>query len=368
MAKKAAEPAGLIDRLPAHGVLNKYPDRAAWLAARQPACKGGHGQIGGSGAAALYDIGYRSAVDLWAYHMGLDEAPDFDNGNMRRGRKLEPILLGELHELTGWEIESWPQHWTISDPDPTLRLTTTPDGLALVTGDHPWGTMFDHGELISVQVKTSNEWARKRWPRGEAGELLIPGHYQVQTQAELRCLGIRRGLLLVLFGMNFDDLEAIPFERHDAFQDAFAERLRWFWDLIDSGEQPPVDGSESTLAVLKRLYPTDDGTICELPGDADLWAQEFEDLGKTISEAEKKRDKVKNQLIAAIGDSSYAQTPSGVAFSLKEQTRGGIDAEKLERVWPGAFKECYDPERSKFRVLRKLAKLPRDAYDAPEES
>lgn len=366
MAKKAAEPMGLIDRLPAHGVLNKYPDREAWLAARQPACKGGHGQIGGSGAAALYDIGYRSTVELWAYHTGLDDAPHFDNGNMRRGRKLEPILLGELAEETGWQVEHWPQHWTVSDPDPTLRLTTTPDGLAVVTGDHRWSMPFDRGELIAVEIKTANEWAHKRWPRGAGGELLIPGHYEVQTQSTLRCLGIRRGVLFVLFGSDFDAVECIPYERHDGFQAAFAERLRWFWDLVESGERPPIDGSESTLQVLKRLYPVADGTICELPGDADLWAQQFEELGQQISKAEKERDVVKNRLIAAIGDSTWAQTPQGVAFSLKEQTRGGFDTDRLKGEFPEAYDACWEPERSRFRVLRKLSKLPREAYDAPE--
>lgn len=361
----------LIDQLPAHGTIHKYADRDEWLAARKAKCHGGAGRIGGSTASGIFGVGHETMYGLWAYHTGLDVPPSFDSGVMRRGRRLEVPILEELADVTGWTVEHWPQMWTIQDPDPALRLASTPDGLAKFAPpkSKQWAHLsefFPDGELLTIQVKSANEWAKKTWPRNEGGGLAVPMNYEVQTQVELRCTGLRYGALVVLFGMDMDNLEIIPFERHDAFQDSLAAQLLRFWEYVDNGECPEIDGEQSTARILSRLYPTDNETFVRLPGDLDIAAAEFVRLGEAAGIIKKERARWKNALIAAIGDSTWAETPLGLSFSLKEQTRGGIDAARLQSEFPDAYRECYDPARSRFRVLRALKKLPAEALEAPE--
>ena len=347
MAKKP-KPDHLIDLLPPHGVLRKFEDREAWLAARK-------GVIGGSKAPALFELpeAYDSLYTLWAKESGLPEAPDDDNGRKRRGRRLEGPILDELADQTGWQVEGWPQHWRIDHPDPALGAGVTPDGLA-IPGENDYG--LPPGELIGVQVKSYDEYAYKNWPRVE-GELGMPAPMMVQTQLELDCLGLDRGVLVVLFGMDMDWLEIIPYERHPRFIETLHARLLWFWELVRNGEAPEVDGSESTYETLRRTFGHEDGSAVELPGEADIWAAELGIAKRAKAAAEKAEALYKNKLIACIGEATYARTPEGQAFTYKEQTRSGIKAEKLQQDFPEAYAACYG-ETSRFRVLRAVSKLP----------
>lgn len=335
--------AGLTDLLPKWGKLLPFYDRAAWLAARGS-------RVGASEVAALWgNHPYLSLWKLWALKSGVEgAADDSDTGIKRRGRRLELPILEELADRTGWAVEPWQQTDIVEHPDAALRLGCTPDALA-----------DDGGGLGTVQVKSASPWAYRAWPRDEDGALTLPAQMAVQVQAELECLGLDRGTLVVLFGFDFDMMEIIPFERHPAFIEALKERLLWFWELVDNGDAPPVDGSDSTTELLKRLYPRDGGPTCELPGDSDLVAKSLEEISEVRKSAEKREQELKNQLIAWIGESTFASTPLGAAFSYKEQERAGVDSKALAADFPEAFKACQ--KVSRFRVLRRIKAVPNEA-------
>ena len=81
---------GLIEQLPAHGIIRKHEDRAAWLEARQ-------GRMTASKASALFGINeYLSLYRLWALESGLLTDDVVDNGNMRRGRRLGPARIAGI--------------------------------------------------------------------------------------------------------------------------------------------------------------------------------------------------------------------------------------------------------------------------------
>jgi hypothetical protein len=229
---------GLIDLLPPHGRLHKYDDRAAWIAGRK-------GRIGGGKIGSLYGFAYGeddALYALWAQEIGLLEPSEKDNGNMRRGRGFERPILEDIAEQQGWAIEHWPQNWVVFHPDETLRFGATPDGLAVIdaaTFNRFFGVPADR-QPVAVQVKSASPWAKKKWPRDENGQMEVPAHHIPQVQAELDCLGLEFGLLVVLFGLNFDDIEIIPYRRSTAFCASMHERLRWFWELVDNQEKPPA--------------------------------------------------------------------------------------------------------------------------------
>ena len=345
---------GLIDKLPAFGTVRKHEDRAAWLEARK-------GRMTGSKAAALFGMAndeYLSLYSLWAVESGLEEppAPVKEKGVLKRGRKMEPMILEELNEVNGWPVEHWPQNWTLDHPDPAARASCTPDGLAIASGDGPW---FD-GELIAVQVKTANEHVFRRLGRGEDGSVQIPIEHQIQVQIELACLGLDHGVLCLQPSMDLDDMIQIPYERNPEFIARFLELAADFWRRVKEGDAPEVDGSKATAETLKRQFPKDQGHAVRLSAEADVWAAELAMAKVTIKEAEKIAKDRKNKLAAAVGDATFAETPDGVCYSYKAQVRIGINTGKLRDLFPEAAEECETVSR--FRVLRPVKTIAEELF------
>lgn len=343
---------GLIDKLPAWGNVRKHADREAWLEARK-------GRMTGSKASALFGVNdYMSEYRLWALESGLldDETPD--NGNMRRGRRLEPIVLEELAEARGWDVEPWPQTWTIDYPEEHAegsRLSSTPDGLGLVRNPLEWEP-FEGGDLVNVQVKTCNEWAFRRWARDADGSIIMPIEHQIQTQVETACLGLNFGVLVLQPSMNLDDMIVLPYAINHAFLRKLFELSRLFWDRVASGEEPPVDGSESTWGTLKKIFAEENGQALILPEEADHIAALFEKAKADAKEAKARVDLYKNQLLALIGEATFAQTPSGANYSYKTRTQSRIDSKALKAAYPGIAAECS--KVSEYRVLLPCKSIP----------
>jgi predicted phage-related endonuclease len=342
---------GLIDALPVHGVVTKYDDRMAWL-------EGRHARLGGSSLPSLYGYGYKkSLLELWHEKSG-NWTPDVkDNGTMRRGRRFEVPILEELADQTGWEVEHWPQSWVVDHPA-VAGYGVTPDALCRPTqGNFPYP--LNPGEIISVQVKSAGEFAAARWPKNDDGSYLMKPEHEIQCQAEMDCLGVRYSLLVLQPGLDMDDQLQIPQAINQAFISQLHEDIAKFWESIEAGEMPEVDGSEATYDFLRAMYRTPDGSAVELPGDADLWAAEMAMLKAQIKELEEHLQLAKNRLMAAIGESTFARTPGGVAFTYKEQSRATVDSGKLRDKFPEAYEACE--KLSFFRVLREVKKLPAEA-------
>lgn len=342
---------GLIDKLPAHGTVRKHADRAAWLEARK-------GRLTGSKAAALFGIGeYLSAYRLWALEMGLAEEPARDSGPLWRGRELELPLLKWLAKTRGWEIEYWPQEWTLDHPDSDAcgRLSCTPDAIALAHKPHEWEP-WDDGELINVQLKTTDIWAFRRWEKDADGSLILPLEHQIQTQVELACLGLNHGVLVLQPSFNPEDMIVIPYSINHAFLRRLMGLARDFWGNVEAGVEPEVDGSNSTWETLKQIYKQEDGTLEMLPAEADEIADRFESAKAKIKDATVELKAAKNQLIALIGDATFAQTPLGQTYSYKGQTQRRIDSKALRAAYPSIAAECET--LLEFRKLMPCRSVP----------
>lgn len=342
---------GLIDKLPVHGTVRKHADRSAWLEARK-------GRMTGSKAAALFGIGeYLSRYRLWALETGRTEDPARDSGPMWRGRELELPLLKWLAQTRGWEIEYWPQEWTLDHPDDAAcgRLSCTPDAIALAHKPHEWEP-WDDGELINVQLKTTDFWAFRRWEKDADGSLIMPMEHQIQTQVETACLGLNHGVLVLQPSFNPEDMIVIPYSINHAFLRRLMGLARDFWMNVELDVEPPVDGSDSTWQTLKEIYKQEDGTLEMLPEEADEIADRFETAKAIIKDATVDLKKAKNELIALIGESTFAQTPLGQTYSYKGRSSTRIDSKALRAAYPAIAKECEAV--SEFRVLLPCRSVP----------
>ena len=105
------------------------------------------------------------------------------------------------------------------------------------------------GERRIIEIK----WVpNRRW--GTDGPEPVPSYVQDQVQWQLAVTGWDVADVAVLQGSRIDVHEIGPSERYQADLRYLA---RDFWDRVEAGEHPPVDGSEATRAAIARLHPRD---------------------------------------------------------------------------------------------------------------
>jgi putative phage-type endonuclease len=111
------------------------------------------------------------------------------------------------------------------------------------------------GERRIVELK----WVpHRRWATD--GPEAVPSYVQDQVQWQLAVTGYDVADVAVLSGSHVEVHEVGPSERYQADLRYLA---RDFWDRVEAGEHPPVDGSDATRAAIARLHPRD--TLGMLP-------------------------------------------------------------------------------------------------------
>jgi predicted phage-related endonuclease len=134
------------------------------------------------------------------------------------------------------------------------------------------------------------------------------------------------------------------------------EREAEFWRLVETETPPPVDGSESTLEALKRLYADADiEAAVELgPDDAktyDLWI-EAKRAAKRTKEIEQE---LGNQLRAAIGTATAATIAGRPVITYKPHSQSRFDEEAFKQAHPDLWLEFK--RTSEVRPLRAKERL-----------
>lgn len=105
------------------------------------------------------------------------------------------------------------------------------------------------GERRIIEIK----WVpHRRWATD--GPEPVPAYVQDQVQWQLAVTGYDVADVAVLSGSH---VEVHEIEPSAAYQDNLRYLGRDFWDKVESGERPPVDGSEATRAAIARLHPRD---------------------------------------------------------------------------------------------------------------
>ena len=186
------------------------------------------------------------------------------------------------------------------------------------------------GEDAILECKVVNELQLKHYADGD-----YPPRFYCQVQHYLAVTGKKMAYLAVLIGTG-RDFKWFPIERNEAEISALMDLEKKFSEYLESGNPPPIDGSESTKEALKAQ--TDDSNTEEEPEPADLAGkkQALDTLGEieqAISQLEEQRDAIRNQLIQAIGD-SWRGTVEGYEVTYKPQSRKTFDWKKLQKEYP----------------------------------
>lgn len=283
--------------------LVRFGSREEWLAGRQRG-------IGGSEVAIVMGVSkWGSRYSLWSRKTGIDPGTDFDNDILEFGRLIEPMIATRYAEKTGRELI-----------DLGLAIRQHPRcPFLFVSHDRMIAPVAGHDGPGVLSIKSVNPWI----DQGDWEEAEAPLIYQIQLQAELAASGCSWGSFGFLRWGKPVQWFDVP--RNDRFIAAMEKECGEFWEMVESGNPPAIDGSDHTSEALKRIYPeADKGAIVDLPAESAAWTTELEAVNAQLKEIEERRETLRNQLRAAIGAAEVGAVPGGPRWKLATVNRAGF--------------------------------------------
>lgn len=283
----------------------KRGDRNEWLQLRRQ-------YIGGADAGTVCGMNeYQSPYSLWCEKKGV-VAPVEENERMRVGTYMEDYVAKRFEEETGKKVQK--------------------SNFSYFNSDYPWGIgdvdRLVCGEDAILECKTTSELNLKHYRNGD-----YPDRFFWQVQHYMAILNKKKAYLAVLIGNR--DFKVFEIPRNDAEIEALMLFEKEFYEHLQSGNPPPIDGSDSTREALQaqQSEPPE-----EEPEPADLSDKKqvldtLMEINAAIEQLESQRDAIKNQLIESIGDSWHGNC-SGYSISYKPQTRKTFDWKKLQKERP----------------------------------
>ena len=294
-----------------------YPDRASWLAARSARAPDGSPMIGASDIPAIFGLGFVSPGRFAAQKRGIiarDPEPSTPGDPRAVGNRLEAAALAEyaVHHLTPGD-DAWADDRITRWTHPTVPwLAVSPDALVC-----RWGSGAVVG-LVQCKIPRSAavlaDYAPDRPegygiaatladPRGPA----VPRAYALQCLAELgtvRACGEPAAWIDLWCWPSPHNHRRVRLVWDEGADAAFAALIAAVGEwrrrhLIDGEPVPVVDPDDATVAV--RLWSREGQHTA--PGLARM-AWEYTDAAQAATLAEARKDRVRADLLAALGEHS----------------------------------------------------------------
>lgn len=278
----------------------RYATEAEWLAGREDT-------LGASEVAAAINMNpWCSQYRQWAINTGRFQ--QLQTEAFVIAHRMEPVIKDHyLWKHDGRRTVTNPGRFTTKAHPQLSFLRATPDYYQ----NDP-----DKGRGV-LEVKTTGHFMAGEWVDS------APLHYQIQVQVQMACSGCQWGTIAALI----DNGKFVQFDvkRNDAFIDSMLEMADRYWTVhVIGGEPPHIDHLQSTLEVIMRMHPKDNGETIGLVGHD--WAEivvAYDFAKEGIKKLQKERDELANKIRAGIGDASFADVGDGTGFSLKWWEREG---------------------------------------------
>lgn len=276
-------------------------DREAWLDQRR---KG----VGGSDVAAIMGLSpYRGAYEVWAEKSGLIEAPDIsDKPAVIWGNILEPVV-GE--------------HYAENHPDREVRRLNA----VCQSIERPWAQASLDYEVKDpelgwgvLEIKTAGQRSEGKWDDG------VPLFYQTQVAHYLSVTGRAFADVAVLIGGQ--DYREYRIMRDEDDICAVESAVDEFWQRVQTGDEPPIDGSPGEAEALFKRHQTSDGEVWYC-GDMPREVADYIYYKETADAAKERLAKAGNALKQLIGDHK------------------GIKCHDYIVTWPRGTRKTFDSKR-----------------------
>lgn len=293
--------------------------------------------IGGSDAAILVGSPFSTPRKLAMQKLGMIDR-DEENDAMWFGTEFEAGVAKRYCMKTGRKVRRqpilWhPEHdWMLGNVD--RQIVNDPRGPGV------------------LEVKTVN--AHSSFVNGDH----LPEYYRAQMQHYLAVTGYSWGAFAVLVGgQKFFTFEV---EREPAYIESLIKLEKAFWDMIQSGELPPV--TEGDIETLKEVYPRGDDEASytlDDPGMA-MVLSDLHEVKARIKELEGQRDLMIAQVQDAMGLANEMVVPGfGKATwkNTKDVTREILDKDKLRVEFPEVASQVLRfetvPGARRFNIWKK---------------
>lgn len=240
---------------------------------------------------------FGNEISVWCSKMGLDIIATTDE--MELGNFLEAGIAQMYAHKTGYEIASF---GSIAHPRFPF-MGCTPD-------------ICVFGQSRIAQIKLVGHWMAHHWDDG------VPEYVQAQVQAEMEVCDVEVCDVVPLIGGT--DIRIIPVYRDREIGAGLVEICRAFWlNHIETGEMPPVDGSEHATAALKALYAQKRQEFKPATAEVEQWGRAWLCLDEKIDADKLEQSRFAQLIKTFIGEA------------------GGVEAE----AWRASWKQSKDGKR-----------------------
>jgi putative phage-type endonuclease len=269
--------------------------------------------IGSSDIAAVVGLSpFTSAYTLWHRKAG-KVAEQSESDFMDWGKRLEPVIADKFAE-NHREMDVEPTGTWCSSDRPWQRAN--PDRLIQIDTEDPDG-IDSYLEVKSASAYKADDW-------GPSGTDRVPPGYRAQVIWQGDVLGLSSAWCAVLIGGNDYREYHLTWEADEA--EFLREAGRVFWESIQNGEPPAIDGSDSTYEVVRQLHPDIDADASvEIPPE--LFAS-WEIAKGVIDEQERIIAAAKSRITDHMGDARYGHI-AGQKVVIRQSTKTGLPYVKL---------------------------------------
>lgn len=217
--------------------------------------------------------------------------------------------------------------YIVSEPHQLLQSEEHPFMLANLDGvcESP-----EHGTCV-FEAKTASAYKAGEWEDG------IPDEYQLQIQHYMAVTGYAGAYIAVLIGGNTFRWKFV--ERDEELISMLIQLESDFWNHVQAGTPPPLDGSSASAKFLAERFPSSKpASHVELPGTAiDLLAQ-YDEACEQLETVTEQKQQAENLLKEMLGDNEVG-TAGEKIITWKSITQERLDSTTLKAEHPALYKK-----------------------------
>ena len=255
-----------------------------------------------------------------------DEKSPSDQFRLDFGHALEPVILEWYANTQNANV--FVDRGMYKHPDHEFMLADC-DGFAITK----------EGNLIGLEIKTTNFYKKKCWHGGLYGKDGIIGTpiYYVQVQHYMEVMDIDRFDIVVAFGNSASDIQIVTVPRDREFGKYLVQKEEEFWNnLEDIGSQMPDFVSpyakEDTINKLKELgVKIDDESAVEKCESIIEKNARLAELKREIKNLEESIDADEILLLASINDNEWVNFGGKYKVRNKVSSRTSYDTKEMKK-------------------------------------
>ena len=274
--------------------------------------------IGGSDASVVCGINrYKSPVELWMEKTG--QLPHQEAGEAAYwGTQLEPFVRAEFTKRTGIEVSR--RNELLQSEEHPFMLANL-DGICEVP---------DVGPCI-FEAKTASAYKVGEW------EDAIPDEYALQLAHYMAVTGYAGAYIAVLIGGNTFKWKFI--ERDEELISMLIQLETDFWNHVQDGTPPPLDGSDASAKFLAERFPNSTPrSHITLPDTAANLLAQYDEACEELEAVTERKQKAENLLKEMIGENEVG-TAGDRIITWKSVSQERLDSKTLRAEHPVLYKK-----------------------------